>query len=104
MRHPELREVHFVLVACLYKRYEYTIGDEVDGVASILDEMIASNSPFLAELQEFVESRVILLSIFDGQPEDSEEAIYRARAFLSSSSVEDPHYLRWSQILEYAAK
>ena len=40
----------------------------------------------------------------DSQPENSEEAIYRARTFLTSSSVEDPLYLIWSQVLEHAGK
>src|SRR6202012_106417 len=34
----------------------------------------------------------------------SEEAIYRARAFLASSSFEDPLYLTWSNVLEHAKK
>ena len=34
----------------------------------------------------------------------SEEAIYRARAFLASSSVDDPLYLDWSNVLERASK
>ena len=40
----------------------------------------------------------------DSQPENSEEAIYRARTFLTSSSVEDPLYLIWSQVLEHTGK
>ena len=101
---PELRDVHFSLATCLYFRYLYTLNDELDEVASILDEIIASISPgdeFLPKFQELVANMAMFRSSI---PEGSEEAIYRARAFLSSSSVEDPLYPTWSHVLENAAK
>ena len=102
---PQLQEVHFCLAACLYARYIYTLDNELDEVISILDEMIASSSPgdkFLAACQEFLPNLAFLRSLI--HPEDSEEAIYRARAFLSSSSVDDPLYPTWSKVLDDAAK
>ena len=104
---PELREVHFCLAICLCARYNYTLGDELDEAFSILDEMIASSSPgdkFLPDCQELVANTAMLQSSMVSHPEDSEEAIYRARAFLSSSPVEDPLYPTWSKVLEDAAK
>ena len=100
---PELREVHFFLAICLYIRYRYTLNDELDEVVAIVDEMIASSSPgdeFLTECREFLPNLTMMRS---RQPENSEEAIYRARAFLSSSSVEDPLYPTWCTVLENAA-
>ena len=97
---PELREVPFFLAKCLFIRYEDA---DLDEAVSILDEMIASSSPgdeFLAECQELVPR----LAIFRTLPENSEEAIYRAHTFLSSSSVEDPLYPTWSYVLDHAAK
>ena len=105
---PELREVPFFLAKCLYTRYRYTMNDELEEIASIVDELIASSSPgdeFLAECQEFVPRLAMIRSIVDNPPESSEEAIYRARAFLASSpSAEDPLYPAWSLVLEHAAK
>ena len=103
---PELREVPFFLAKCLFTRYIYTLGNELDEIVSIVDEMIASSSPgdvFLAECQEFVPT-LAMIRLMDRRPETSEEAIYRACSFLASSSVEDPLYLVWSQVLENAAK
>ena len=103
---PELREVHFSLAECLYARYNYTLDDELDEAVLILDEMIASSSPgdkFRLHCQELVAYMAMLRSGLT-HLEDSEEAIYRARAFLSSSSVGDPLYPAWSNVLENAAK
>ena len=104
MHKPELREAHFFLAKCLHARCSYALNDELDEAASILDEIIASSSPgdeFLAESQEFVaDIAMIRLS----HPEIAEEAIYRTRTFLASSSVNDPLYPRWCQVLERAAK
>ena len=105
MHNPESREVHFSLAKYLYIRYEYTMDDELDEVMSILDEMIASGPPgdkLLAACQESVSKLAMARST--SHPEDSEEAIYRARAFLSSASVEDPLHPLWTQVLERAAK
>ena len=103
---PELGLVHYSLARCLHVRYGYTLNDELDEAVSILDEIIASSSPgdkFLPEYQKFAAHLAAMRSI-PSHPEHSEEAIYRARAFLASSSVEDPLYHVWSKILEGAAK
>ena len=103
---PELEEVHYSLARCLHVRYSYTLNGDLDEAVSILDEIIASSSPgdeFLPEYQKFVAHLALMQSI-PHHPEHSEEAIYRARAFLASSSVEDPLHHAWSKILEGAAK
>ena len=103
---PELPEVPYFLAKCLYARYVYTMNDELDEAVSILDETIASSSPgdeSVAIFQEFV-AHIAMLRSADDHPENSEEAIYRARAFLSSSSVENPLYPTWSLVLEDAAQ
>ena len=107
MHKPELREVHFILAKCLFIRYSNIMDDELDEVASILDEMIASSSPgdiFLAPCKEFAAHIVMVRLLVANHPENSEEAIYRARAFLTSSSLEDSLHSTWSLILEHAAK
>ena len=108
MHKPELRVVHFVLAKCLHARYPYTLNDdELDEAASILDELIASSSPgdeFVTECQQFLPDLVMGRSMVGDRPENSEEAIYRARAFLSLSSVEETLYPTWSHVLECAAK
>ena len=60
-----------------------------------MDELIASSSPgdeFLPKCQKFV-AYLAMFRSRPSHPEDSEEAIYHARAFLASSSVEDPFIL-----------
>ena len=102
-----MREVHFFLAKCLCIRYDYTLNDELDEAASILDEIIASSSPgdeFVAECQKLVPTLAILRSMADRHPEHSEEVIYRARVFLASSSPEDPLYPIWSRVLERASR
>jgi CHAT domain-containing protein len=104
---PELREVHFSLAKCLYFRYLYTLNDELDEAASIVDEIIASSSPgdkLVAECLELVPTLAMLRSMGDGHPETSEEAIYRARAFLTSSNAEDALYPTWSHVLDNAVE
>ena len=106
MHKPKLRRVPFVLAICLFIRFYDTLNDELDEAVSILDEMIASSSPgdeFLPICQKSVAFLAMFRSIPD-HPEHSEEVIYRARAFLASSSVEDPLYSAWSHVLEHAAK
>ena len=103
---PELGEVHFILAICLCIHYDYTLNDELDEAVAILDEMIASSSPgdkFLPECQKLVAYLAMHRSV-PSHPEHSEEAIYRARAFLASSSAEDPLLPTWTQALEHAAK
>ena len=102
---PELREVHYFLAKSICARYLCSLkNDDLDEVVSILDEIIASSSPgdeFLADCQDLVPKLVMTRS---AHPEIPEEAIYRARAFLASASVEDPLYHNWSSVLESAAK
>ena len=105
MHKPELREVPYALAKCLAARCFYA-PDELDEVASILDEMIASSYPgdiFLSKCQELV-AYVAMVRLIPTHPEQSEEAIYRARAFLASSSVADHLYPAWSHILDHAGK
>ncbi|KAN0140686.1 CHAT domain containing protein [Lactarius tabidus] len=106
MRRPELREVSFCLAQCLRIRYYNTLNDELEEAASVMDDLIASSSPgdeFMAPCQEFAANIAMLRSMQDSHPENSEEAIYRARAFLSSASAEDPLHPTWSRVLERAA-
>ena len=103
---PELREVPYFLAGYLFTRSYHTLDDELDEAVSILDEMIASSSPgdeFLSKCQTLMAHIASLRSV-PSHPEHSEEAIYRARAFLSSSSVEDPLNPTWSYVLDHAAK
>ena len=105
---PELRVVHFILVQCLCARIDHAMNDELDEAVSILDEIIASSFPgdeiLLPICQEYMAFLVMLRSLIDGHVENSEEAIYRARAFLASSSAGDPLYPTWTEILEHGAK
>jgi tetratricopeptide (TPR) repeat protein len=104
---PQLRQVQLCLAKCLFIRYGNTLSDELDEAASIVDELIDSSSPgdeVAAECQELLPILTMLRSVGDGRPETSEEAIYRARGFLASSSAEDPLYHAWSRVLEHAAK
>ena len=105
MHKPELREVLFLLRKFIFPRYYNTLDDElVAEDMSILDEIIASSSPGDIVVPECQKMVALLAMLRARNPETSEEAIYRARAFLASSSVEDPLYIIWSYVLEYAAK
>ena len=108
MHKPELREVPVFLAKCLYARYRYTMSDDLEEVASIVDDLIATSSPgdeFLAEYQAFVPGLAMIRLMVDRPTESSEDAIYRARAFLTSSaSAKDPLHPAWSQVLEHAAE
>ena len=108
MHKPELREVHFFLAKWLFAHYIHTPNDELlEEAGSIMDKLIASSSPgdeFLPEYQKFVPIIVELRSLGDIHAENNEEAIYRARDFLASSSVEDHMYSTWSHVLKGAAK
>ena len=106
MHNPELRDVLYSLARCLFARSFYALNDELDEAVSIMDEIIASSSPgdeFLTRCQESVAYLAMFRSM-STHPEHSEEAIYRARSFLSSSSVEDPLYPTWSKVLEDAVE
>ncbi|KAN0141160.1 CHAT domain containing protein [Lactarius tabidus] len=103
---PELREAHFALFKCLTSRYLSTrVDDYYEEAMSIIDETIASNLPgdiFVAKCQQLAPA----LAMLDPckSPEHLEEAMYRTRTFLASSSVEDPFYPTLSYALGYAAK
>jgi CHAT domain-containing protein len=104
---PKMLGVPFVLAKCLISRYPYTMNDELDEVASIADELIASGPPgakFVALCQKLLPNLAMLRLSADLNLEYSEEAIYRARTFLSSSSAEDVLHPSWSYVLERAAK
>ena len=109
MHKPELRKVTYLLAHCLLLRHYHAMSDDIDEAVSLLDEIIASSSPgdefdeILPICQELVANLAMYRSA-PSHPEHSEEAIYRARAFLSSSSVEDPLYPSWSHALEHAAR
>jgi CHAT domain-containing protein len=107
MRRPEIREVPFFLAKCLCARYVITVNNELDEAASILDELIASSSPgdkVLARCQELVPRLAMIRFVGDSDPETTEDAIYRARSFLASSSAEDTLYPIWSHVLKHAMK
>jgi CHAT domain-containing protein len=109
---PELLWIHMTLIRCLYARHDIIVNDDLGEAVSILDELIASSSPgggslgdeFLAMLQEHLPNIAMFRSMVGSNPEHSEEAIYRARAFLASSSVEEPLHSTWSQVLDHGAK
>ncbi|KAH8991557.1 CHAT domain-containing protein [Lactarius akahatsu] len=89
---PDLREALFALAHCLICRYYMTfVNGDYDEAASVLDEIITSGSPedkFVTGAQAYVTTIAMVRSDMYQTPEHSEEAIYRARAFLSSSSHE----------------
>ncbi|KAN0141152.1 CHAT domain containing protein [Lactarius tabidus] len=107
---PEMREVHLAFAQCLFTRYENThVAEDFDEAASVLDEAIASSFPgceFTAQCEKFATKMAMIRSMVDSQPESSEEALYRARALLASSSesVRDALRSEWSGALKIAAK
>ena len=111
MYKPELQSAHLTLAFCLLVRYQTTfINDDYEEGASILDEIVTSSSPgecrdeSVAMLQLGVTIQALVRSRLHGNPEYSEEAIYRAQAFLSSSSVDDPIRAVVAAMLDYNAK
>ncbi|KAI9452960.1 CHAT domain-containing protein [Lactarius psammicola] len=93
---PDLREACFALALSLHCRYCMTfVNDDYEEAASVLDELIASSSPgdsqdkFVAIAHEFATRQAMIRSKIDQTPENLEEAIYRARAFLNSSPVRE---------------
>ena len=90
MRKPELRVAHTTLALCLTSRYYTTlVNDDYEAAASILDEITPSSSPrdgdnvCEAILQRLVTLMAVVRSQAHTSPEYSEEAIYRARAYLA---------------------
>ena len=104
MRKPELRLVHLLLARCLSFRYFNTcVNDDYEEAASILDEMITHSSPgdgVVSLCQEMLTTLVMIRAMLCDTPENSEEAIYHARA---SFAVKDapPSF---SRLLEHVAK
>ncbi|KAH9057711.1 CHAT domain-containing protein [Lactarius vividus] len=98
IRKPDLQVAHTALAVCLSMRYVMTfVNDDYEEVASILDESITSSSPsslgvgrdeFLGGLQFLVARMAVHRSRTHQTPEYSEEALYRARAFRASPSLE----------------
>jgi hypothetical protein len=105
---PDLSLVHLTLATCLGNLYFHTLNDEpLHEIASIMDEMVASGSPgdkAVARCRKMVPELAMDRLMGDHIAENSEDAIYRARTFLASSSVEDPLYPTWTRVLEHAAK
>ncbi|KAH9057576.1 CHAT domain-containing protein [Lactarius vividus] len=86
-------EARFALAHCLICRYYMTFENvDYDEAASVLDEIIASGSPgdsFVTGAQAYATTIAMVRSDMYQTPEHSEEAIYRARAFLGASSHEE---------------
>ena len=91
---PDLRQAHFALAVSLSVHYYVTfMDDDYEKAASVLDEIITSNSPgdsqdeFVAKARWFVTILATTRSVTHEVPEYLEEAIYRTRAFHASSPV-----------------
>ncbi|KAI9458193.1 CHAT domain-containing protein [Lactarius psammicola] len=96
---PHLREARFALAFCLGIRYCMTfVNDDYEEAASVFDEILTSSSPgdsedkFVARTQQLVTGLALIRSKTHQTPEYSEEAIYRARAFLNSPPEEYPFF------------
>ncbi|KAI9452974.1 hypothetical protein BJY52DRAFT_873987 [Lactarius psammicola] len=88
---PGLRDARFALAICLGTHYCMTyVNDDYEEAVSIMDEIITSTPPgdsqdgFAALAQELVVALAMIRSTAHKTPECLEEAIYRARAFISS--------------------
>jgi len=97
MHKPDLRQAHFALAISLGIHYYVTlVNDDYEKAVSVLDEIITSNPPgdsqgeFVSEAQWFVTMLAMTRSITHETPEYLEEAIYRTRAFLASTSAKEP--------------
>ena len=108
---PELRGAHFALAFCLGTRYCMTFAnDDYEEAASMMDDIVASSPPgdsqgdFVARVHRFVTGLSVVRSKTHNTPEYSEEAIYRARSFLSSSPEEHPFNSLVHHSLEDTAK
>ena len=92
------------LASFLSARYSLTlVNDDYEEAASIWDEIISSGAPgdkWVALAQQNVIPLAFARSVAHGIPEYSEEAIYRARAFLGSSSATEQH--RLNAIVNYS--
>jgi CHAT domain-containing protein len=101
-RRPDLLESHTTFAASLVYRYIMTgVNSDYEEAASILDVIIAYRSPgdsqdqSLAKFQAWatgiVTTLAMIRSMFYQTPENVEEAIYRTRTCISSSSYKE-HY------------
>ena len=99
-RRPDLLKGHVTFSAALVYRYLITcVNDDYEEAASILDDIIAYRSPensqdeSVAEHRAYATYSVTLLAIIRSNvyrtPEDLEEAIYRTRTCVSSSSAKE---------------
>ncbi|KAI9451568.1 hypothetical protein BJY52DRAFT_97396 [Lactarius psammicola] len=111
MHKPELRDAHFALAFCLGIRYCMTfVNEDYEEAASMMDEIITSSplgdsqDKFVARVQRMVTGLAMVRSKTHQTPEYSEEAIYRARAFLSSSPEEHSFNALANHSLEDTAK
>jgi tetratricopeptide (TPR) repeat protein len=93
---PYLREARFALALALSCRYLMTfVNDDHEEAASVLDEIISSSPSgdsqdnFVAMAHEFATRQAMIRSMAQQKPEFLEDAIYRARAFLGTSSVQE---------------
>ena len=103
MRKPELKVAHLLLARCLSFRYFNTcVNHDYEEAASILNEMITHSSPrdgVVSLCQEMLTTLVMIRAMLCDTPENSEEAIYRARA--SFTVKEAPP--SFSRLLEHVA-
>ncbi len=91
MHKPDLREAHFALVNFLATRYFMTfVNDDYEEAASILDKIIISSPPGDSQDGDAIKAQILVTALAMVRskshevPEYSEEAIYRARTFISS--------------------
>ncbi|KAH9033979.1 CHAT domain-containing protein [Lactarius deliciosus] len=99
MHNLYLREVSFALVTCLFIRYSMTfVDDDYEQAAAIIDEILTSPGDKQDDVvtgaqrgQQLAMMLAMTRSRAHETPEYSEEAIYRARSFLDSYSVEEDH-------------
>ena len=98
VRLPNLHEASIVLSRFLYNRFHLTSSnDDYKEAMSILDGILTFRdsgdepNPYKKEALEW--AALLSSSRFDayGKPEDLEHAIYRHRAMVDGTSIEDPH-------------
>ncbi|KAH8995801.1 CHAT domain-containing protein [Lactarius hatsudake] len=108
---PERHEACLALAQSLFCRYCMTfLNDDYEEAASVFDWIIISScrresqDKFVATARQMVTRLAMIRSMTHDTPEYSEEAIYRARSFLSSSPQEHPYYSVVNHSLEVTAK
>ena len=108
---PDLRQAHFALAVSLGVHYYMTLADDdYEKAASVLDEIITSN-PSGNSQGEFVDEALSFVTVLAGTrsitheiPEYLEEAIYRARTCLASTSKKEFFHPAAAFNLESTAK